>query len=141
MLRNVIVRRMLRMDAMPPMKRLEFMTVMIWVALFGAAIILFIDYQIKHSILEESAKAWERINVIGLDAITRGADVKRDETAIDVAGDMGGDISPDTDTRMEVAAMASSPAKPRKPRAKTTALTPARARNSRVSPSDKQVPE
>lgn len=40
------------MDEMPKNDRQKFFAVMVWVALIGAAIILVIDYQIKHSLLD-----------------------------------------------------------------------------------------
>jgi hypothetical protein len=55
---------------LPNLKRFEFLAVMIWVALAGAALILLIDYQIKHSILQASERAWEGISA--LERQTRG---------------------------------------------------------------------
>ena len=52
------------------LRRFEFLTFMVWVALAGAALILLIDYQIKHSILQASERAWEGISA--LEGQTRG---------------------------------------------------------------------
>lgn len=46
------------------LKRFEFLTFMVWVALAGAVLILLIDYQIKHSILQASERAWEGISAL-----------------------------------------------------------------------------
>ena len=111
-------------DQAPNLKRFEFLTFMIWVALAGAVLILLIDYQIKASILKASERAWEGISALERQA--RGTNTPTDSNGSVGSGvrgydgaqvEMGTLASPDTGS--DSAATSNGQAK-RSPRARNT---------------------
>jgi hypothetical protein len=118
--------------ALPNLKRFEFLTAMIWVALAGAALILFIDFQIKNSILDSAKQARREIDALKGQARGIGPAANSDGIVwTRVLGDDGAPVEMgtvgETDSGGVETGKATSNGKP-KPRP--------RARNPRVSGTD-----
>jgi hypothetical protein len=120
----------------PNRKQLEFMVVMLWVALLASVVILVIDFQIKSAILKESERAWRYISAIGPGQ--RGTN-----STGNPAGNIAGSVPGGDDPRVEVETVPVDPAEATGQSAnghKRPNPRPA-ARARRVPPADKQAPE
>jgi hypothetical protein len=114
------------------LKRFEFLTVLVWIALIGAVLILAIDFQIKHAILQESEKAWERIDAVKGQA--RGASATANSN-----GAVGNSVPGHDGPKMEmgpVGKAGSGGVAEGVPQANGQAKRSPRARNPRVSGED-----
>lgn len=120
---------------LPDKKQIEFMVVMLWVAVASAIVILVIDFQIKSAILKESEKAWGRIHAIG-------SGERGNSSTANSAGNLTGLVCDSDGTKMEMGNVPSDSAKQTGQSANghREAIPKPRGRNQRVPRDGKQAP-